>query len=116
MTIIETYIKKADEDKQAILTELYQLLKAQLPEATEKISYGMPAFYWHENVVYFAPTKKHLGFYPTASPIVAFAPEVAAYQPSKGSLKFSYKEPLPAALITKIVTFRKNEITQKLTQ
>jgi uncharacterized protein YdhG (YjbR/CyaY superfamily) len=50
--------------------------------------------------------KNHLGFYPTAAPIVVFADELAEYTTSKGAIQFPFNKPLPVRLITKIVKYR----------
>ena len=77
MSEIETYIhaikEKHGETAYKQLCLLYQHLKQTLPEATESISYGMPCFKQdNKPVVYFAGYKGHIGFYPTAKPIVHF--------------------------------------------
>lgn len=113
MTIIEDYIEQTPKDKQAILTELYQLIKETAPEATEKLSYGMPTFYLAGNLVHFAPAKQHLGFYPTPSAIKQFSDELVAYKTSKGAVQFPYDQELPTALIKKMVLFRVQENLEK---
>lgn len=114
MTVIEHYIHEAPAEHQAILNEVYQLIKKLIPDATEKISYGMPTFYFHENLVHFAAAKKHLGFYPTPSAIAQFQEELINYPSSKGAVQFVYTQPLPTELIKKMVLFRKEEIVKKL--
>ncbi|WP_125588492.1 iron chaperone [Companilactobacillus jidongensis] len=110
MTVIEDYIKTAPKAQQSKLNEMYRILKKELPDATEKIAYGMPTFYLDENIVHFAAFKNHLGFYPTPSPIVKFADELKKYKTSKGAIQFPYEESLPEELIKRIVEFRKSEL------
>lgn len=69
----------------------------------------MPTFVLHGNLVHFAAMKKHLGFYPAPSGITAYEAEVARFKPSKGCMRFSYDEPIPADLVAKIVRFRVKE-------
>lgn len=113
MSPIPAYLtEKVASEHQAQLTELYHLLQALLPTATERFSYGMPTFYVDgKPVIYFAAAKHHLGLYPTASPIAHFANELVAYHTSKGAIQLPYDQPLPTDLITKIVNFRVHEIT-----
>ncbi|HEY1390283.1 MAG TPA: DUF1801 domain-containing protein, partial [Ktedonobacterales bacterium] len=61
------------------------------------------------NLVYFAALKHHIGLYPTSSGIAAFLQEIAAYESSKGAVKFPKDQPMPLDLITKIVRFRVTE-------
>lgn len=106
---IEAYIQGFEGIKRARLEEIYTLIKAEAPGATEKISYGMPTFYLYENLVHFAAQAKHLGFYPTPSGITAFEAELGSYQYSKGAIQFPYDKPLPDEIIRKIVRFRVSE-------
>ncbi|WP_125568706.1 iron chaperone [Companilactobacillus insicii] len=112
MTPIEKYIRNAPEDHQSQLNKMYKIIKNELPDATEKISYGMPTFYKDENIVHFAGFKHHLGFYPTPNPIVHFSNELKEYKTSKGAIQFPYDQELPETLIKEIVLFRKNEISK----
>lgn len=113
MTPIEAYIDNAPEEQQDKLKQMYAILKDELPEATEKISYAMPTFYMDENVVHFAGFKKHLGFYPTPSAVLKFSDELKPYKTSKGAIQFPYDQELPENLIRQIVVFRKSEIKNK---
>ncbi|WP_252902699.1 iron chaperone [Paucilactobacillus hokkaidonensis] len=89
-----------------------ELLQDAAPEANEKISYNMPAIEQNGHVlVYFAPTESHLGFYPTADPIVAFKDQLKNYQTSKGTIKIPYDKPLPVKLIRVIVAYRIQQVT-----
>ena len=64
-------------------------------------------------LVYFAGCKNHVGFYPTASGIYVFKDEISKYKWAKGSVQFPYDKPLPLDLISRIVRFRTEEITEK---
>lgn len=110
---IDTYIGGFPEDIRNLLTELRAAIKQAAPDATEKISYSMPTFYQHGNLVHFAAYKNHVGFYPTASCIEAFKAELSAYKWSKGTIQFPLGKPLPVDLITRIVQFRLEENRQK---
>ncbi len=86
-----------------------------MPEAQEKIAYGIPTFTFHGNLVHFAGYEKHIGFYPGAAPIKEFAPELKSYETSKGTVRFPIDKPLPMPLIRKIVkaTVNRNLSRQK---
>jgi uncharacterized protein YdhG (YjbR/CyaY superfamily) len=110
---IDAYIAAAPPDRRARLDELRAAIRAAAPEAEETISYGMPAFAQHGTLVYFAALKNHIGFYPTASGIAAFQEELAAYEGTKGAVRFPLDRPLPLDLIQRIVRFRVEETRQK---
>ena len=96
-----------------ILTGLRAVIRKAAPEAIEKISYGMPTFYFHGNLVHFAACKNHIGFYPTSSGIAEFAGELKGCKTSKGAVQFPLDLPLPSEVIRKIVEFRVRENKQK---
>ena len=74
----------------------------------------MPTFKLNgKNLVHFAAFKNHIGFYPIPSGIESFKKELSPYKQGKGSVQFPIEEPLPLALITKIVKFRVKENLNK---
>ena len=106
---IDEYIQTFPPDIQKILTKIRQTIRGSAPGAEEAISYRMPVFRLNGNLVYFAAFKHHIGFYPTASGIAAFKPELSAYTWSKGAVQFPLDQPVPYDLIKKIVVFRVQE-------
>ncbi|HLO73690.1 MAG TPA: DUF1801 domain-containing protein [Flavobacterium sp.] len=106
---IDEYINNFPENVQNILTKIRTIIQEIAPEATEKISYGIPTFYFNGNLVHFAAYKNHVGFYPGASGIEKFQKEISTYKNSKGTVQFPLNEDLPIDLIKKIVAFRINE-------
>jgi uncharacterized protein YdhG (YjbR/CyaY superfamily) len=83
------------------------------PEATETISYGMPAFKHTEVLVWFAAFSGHCSLFPTASVIEAFKKELKGFPTSKGTIQFPADKPLPTALIKKIVKARVAQVRSK---
>ncbi|MBC1483043.1 iron chaperone [Listeria sp. FSL L7-1509] len=110
---IDEYIEGMPPETQATLQRIRETIQAVAPEATEKISYQMPTFYFEGNLVHFAVAKNHFGFYPAPSGIVAFESEISEYKHSKGAVQFPINQPVPYDLITKMVTFRLAENKQK---
>lgn len=96
-----------------MLERLRQTIRKSAPDATEKISYQMPTFYFNGNLVHFAAFKHHLGFYPAPSGISAFREELKGYKTSKGATQFPVDQPLPLSLVKKIVEFRVKENSTK---
>ena len=106
---IEEYISNFPPEVQEILKTLRKVIQESAPDATEKISYQMPTFDLHGNLVHFAAFKNHIGFYPAPSGIEAFKEELSQYKGAKGSVQFPIDKPLPYELISKIVEFRVTE-------
>ena len=105
-TTIDEYLATFPAEIQKKLEEVRATIKAAAPEALEKISYQMPTFYLHGNLVHFAAYKKHIGFYPAPSGVVAFENELSQYETSKGAIQFPLDEPIPLDLIRKITIYR----------
>jgi uncharacterized protein YdhG (YjbR/CyaY superfamily) len=106
---IDEYIGTFPKNVQDILQKLRRTIRKAAPEAKEKISYQIPTFALHGNLVHFGAWKNHIGFYPTTSAIKAFKKELSRYKGAKGSVQFPINEPLPLPLISKIVKFRVKE-------
>lgn len=103
---IDEYILQFPHDVQEILNTLRKVIKEAAPDAEEKISWRMPTFALHGNLVHFAAHKNHIGFYPAPSGIDAFKDELSEYKGAKGSVQFPLSMPMPYELISKIVKFR----------
>lgn len=106
VTTIDQYIDGCPPEVRAKLTQIRETIRGAAPEATEKISYRLPTFYYHGNLVHFAAFPNHIGFYPTPTGISAFKKELARYKGAKGSVQFPIDEPVPLDLIARIVRFR----------
>lgn len=113
MSIIDDYIMQFDGEQKERLTAVRNTIRAAAPLASEIISYQMPAFYQNGNLVYFAAFKNHIGFFPTASGVAAFADRLGGFKTSKGTVQLPNSQPLPLELIAEIVKFKVQENTQK---
>lgn len=107
---VDDYIAAMPEAVRPILDTLRAVIKAEAPDATEAIKYGIPTYIWHGNLVYFAAWKKHVSMYPVTDEMEAALPDMASYKTSgKGTVQFPLNKPLPLALIRSIVQFRLRE-------
>lgn len=113
-TTIDEFISQFPPEVQSILQKLRALIHETAPEATEAISYGIPTFKFHGNLVHFSAYKNHIGFYPTSSGVSAFMDRLAGYELSKGTIQFPIDQPLPFDLIREIVAFRVKENLQRV--
>jgi uncharacterized protein YdhG (YjbR/CyaY superfamily) len=103
---IDEYIASFPKDIQQILQEIRQTIHKAAPKAEEAISYQIPTFKLHGNLVHFAAWKNHIGFYPTPSGAKEFEKELSKYYKSKGTAQFPLDQPMPLQLISKIVKYR----------
>jgi len=103
---IDEYIAGFSPEVRKILKEIRRVVRRAAPEAEETISYRMPAFKWHGVLIYFAAFQKHIGLYPPVRGDAALEKAVSRYAGPKGNLQFPLVEPIPYALIERIVKFR----------
>jgi uncharacterized protein YdhG (YjbR/CyaY superfamily) len=106
---IDEYIAGFSPEVQAILEKIRLTIRQAAPEAEEKISYKMPAFTLDGMLIYFAAFKKHVGIYPPVQGDEKLRKQTAPYRGDKGNLKFSFDEPIPYALIRRVVQIRVKE-------
>ena len=113
---VDEYLASVPAQDRAVLEALRRTIRAAAPMAEEKISYGMPAFLYHGPLVFFAAFRNHLGFYGVSKEVIdRFSSELAPYRTSTTTLHFSADNPLPAALVTRIVKARiaENEVREE---
>ena len=101
MTIRE-YIDNQDEAVRPRLDAVYETIRAAIPDAEERLSWGMPTFRKGRNIIHFAPAKKHIGLYPGPEAVAAFAERLTGYKTSKGAIRLPDDKELPLALIADI--------------
>ena len=110
---IDEYIAAFPKGTQKLLEQLRATIRKAAPDGEEVISYKMPAYKLNGMLVWYAAYKKHIGFYPTSTPIKFFKDELSDCKTSKGAIQFPIDKPLPHRLITKIVKFRVKENLSK---
>lgn len=103
---VDEYLAALPKEARATLEKIRKTVKAVAPKATEGISYQMPMYKQHGMLVGFAAFKDHCSFFPGAEPIAAHKDELKAYETSKGTIRFPIGQPLPAALVKKLVKTR----------
>jgi uncharacterized protein YdhG (YjbR/CyaY superfamily) len=111
---VDAYLAKVPEPARTTLEKVRATIRSAVPaEATEGLSYGMPAFHYKGALVAYAAFKNHCSLFPMqASLIDDMQEELKNYRTSKGTLQFPQDKPLPAALLKKIIKLRvaENEI------
>ena len=109
-TDFNDYVRHFPERSQTALRKLRAAVKKAAPQAKERISYNLPSFSLNgKMLVWFGAYTSHIGFYPGAAAIVAFADELSPYETAKGSVQFPLDRALPLRLIERIVKFKARE-------
>lgn len=110
---IDEYIAAFPPEIQTILEEVRSTIRKAAPDAEEKISYRMPVFALHGNLVYFGAFKNHIGLFPPVCGTKKLQEAASMYAGEKGNLRFPLDRPVPYALIGEIVKFRAKEHREK---
>lgn len=105
---IDDYLKGVAEDRRRALEDLRAKIRSMVPDAEECISYRIPAFRLKGVVVTgFCATTKGCSYFPfSGSTLKTLARDISRYEQTKGSLHFSSDEPLPTALVRKLIKTR----------
>src|SRR4029079_16740145 len=105
---IDNYLAGATPDQRAALQQLRETIHTVTPKAEECISYGIPAFRLNgRSLVFFGAWANHCSFYPGSSTTLKkFRDDLTSFQITKGTIRFSPDNPLPLALVKKLVKAR----------
>jgi len=112
---VDAYLAQVPEPARTTLQKVRATIRSVVPkEATEGLSYGMPAFRYKGALVGYAAFKDHCSFFPMqASLIDEMKDELKTYRTSKGTLQFPQDKPLAPALLKKMVKLRVAENDRK---
>ena len=104
---VDEYLARVPEPARSTLNKMRAAIRSAVPpEATETISYRIPAFKYKGVLVWFAAFSDHCSLFPTASIVEAFKNELKGFSTSKGTIHFPTDKPLPTALVKKMVKAR----------
>jgi uncharacterized protein YdhG (YjbR/CyaY superfamily) len=109
---VDDYMAALPEESRASLEELRQNIRAAAPQAIETISYQMPTFK-HDGrfLVSYAAFKNHFSLFPASAAVMEeLGDQLQPYFSGKGPFRFTLEDPIPAALVKKIVKIRIEEL------
>ena len=95
-TDVESYIDGAPAAVQPAMRELRKLIFEAAPSATERISYGMPAYdHGGRHLLHFSAAKRHLCIYGLVHVDGSTPEQLAEYHGHRSTLRFRLDRPLP---------------------
>jgi uncharacterized protein YdhG (YjbR/CyaY superfamily) len=112
---VDEYLAGVPNEARPALEKLRATIRKAAPTATEGFSYGMPAFRLHGRpLVAYGAMKKHCSFFPMSSELIeTHRKEIEPYETSKGTIRFTPDQPLPAALVRKLVQARIAQVERR---
>lgn len=112
---VEAYLAALPEASRAALEGLREMIRAAAPDATEAISYGMPAFKIGDRLlVSYAAFKSHVSVFPASGVVLeVLGQELRPYVTGKATIRFEAGVPIPTELVTAVVKVRHGEITAR---
>lgn len=115
MNAIDEYLQTATPSQKVALEHIRDIVLTLAPEAEQGMGYGIPVFkYKKRPLIYFAAFKNHMSMFPASDEMIAaVGKDLEKFRAAKGTLHFTEEEPIPDAMLTKIIQFRLAAITQK---
>ena len=112
---VDEYMAQLPDDRRAVMEQLRSTIRSAAPDATEVISYNMPAFKLDGRfLVSYEAFKRHYSLFPWSDDMVAeLGDEMKPYAVGKGTIQFPADQPIPHELVTRIVAFRNREVAQE---
>lgn len=110
-TSIDDYMDSFDGKTRERLEEMRKLVRAELPDAEERISYNIPAYFvGGKLIIYFAGFKQHIGVYPGRTESEAYNKLAEQYASGASTARFPHSEPLPVDVIKNYIQVRLSEV------
>jgi uncharacterized protein YdhG (YjbR/CyaY superfamily) len=109
---VRAYLADLTPGSRKVAKRLRDVIRAAAPGSVDAFSYGIPAIDVDgKKVVWYAGWKAHCSLYPISNATrAALARQLEGMDTDKGTVRFPLDEPLPAALIGKLVKARLAEL------
>ena len=109
---VDEYMASLPEDRRAVIEAMRRTMSEAAPEATEKISYNMPALRLNGKfLASYEAFKNHYSVFPWTDRMAAeLGDDLKPYMHGKGTLRFPAGQPVPADLLRRIIAIRLDEV------
>jgi len=109
---VDDYMAQLPDDRRAVMEQLRSTIRSAAPDATEAISYNMPAFRLGGRfLVSYEAFQRHYSLFPWSDGMVdELGDEMKPYAVGKGTIRFPADKPIPLELVTRIVAIRNREV------
>jgi uncharacterized protein YdhG (YjbR/CyaY superfamily) len=104
---VAEYMAEQAPPFRAMLEDIRSIIYSVVPDATEAVSYGVPCFKYLDYLVGMGVAKKYCSLYLMSNEVANLLKEQGyEFLGTKTTVHFPVNEPLPVALIKKIVKER----------
>lgn len=112
---VDDYMAALPNDRRPVMEQLRATIRAAAPDATEAISYNMPAARLGGRfLVSYEAYQRHYSLFPWTERMLAeLGDDLKRYAVGKGTIRFPADQPIPLDLVTRIVEIRNHEVAQE---
>jgi uncharacterized protein YdhG (YjbR/CyaY superfamily) len=113
---VDEYLAGLPADRRDVMEQLRRAIRAAVPDATEAISYNMPAFRLGGRfLLSYEAYKRHYSLFAWSDEMLAaLGEDLRPHAVRRGTIRFEADEPIPLALVARIVEFRHHEVSREL--
>ena len=113
--LVTAHLKAFAPAQRKSLQAIREQISEELPDAQEIIKYGIPTFVIEGvPILGFNGYKKHNSLFPYSGSVTPrLEKELAGYEQTKGSIHFEIDEPIPKALLKKIIKAKFAQLAEK---
>jgi uncharacterized protein YdhG (YjbR/CyaY superfamily) len=116
-TTVEEYLSRQPKEVRAAFERIRRTVKKVAPDATERISYGMPTFFVEKALLGYASQAAHCSIFPWSGlTLKGFRDELKDFSTSAGTVRFTPDHPIPVKLLERIIAARLAEIRTGMTR
>jgi uncharacterized protein YdhG (YjbR/CyaY superfamily) len=112
MGTVDDYLAGLDDASRATVGHLYDVARAEVPEAEQGLGYGMPALvYRGKPLLSIMRAKGHIGLYPfSPDAVAAVTPLLDGFDHAKGTIRMSVERPIPDDMLRTLLAARRAQI------
>lgn len=112
MSALTDYIETLAEPQRSAVAAVYRRARGLVPDAEDSQSYGMPALrYRGKPLVAVKVASGHIGLFPfSPEAIDAVRDDLAGFDLSKGTIRFTADHPIPDEVLDRVIMARRSQI------
>ena len=109
---LSAYLSGLEPSVAALLGGIVARATELVPGTEQGMTYGMPGLvYQGRPLLSLRQTRDHLGYYPFSAAVVeSVSGDLAGFSLSKGTVRFTLEQQLPAGIVDRMILSRRAEI------